>query len=210
MNTFLPRPLRCSLPVAIFIATVLAMLIGAPSGLFAQPNAYRVSVDVTGGYGFRISSSQPPELPELEETSGGVSGSLRALWCPEHLLRVGLDISFLPVSGMRAKNENSGQGSARISLVSLPVMGVLAMEKYGIDLSGGIGMILLRLDGKATNGERFHSDSWEIGYTFGAGYTWQYSERLGVGAEVKFIEFTDRPIGSVIAGLRLRWAMLKY
>ena len=186
------------------------MLIGTASGLLAQPNAYRVSVDLTGGYGFRISSSPPPQLPELEETSGGVSGSLRALWCPEHLLRVGLDISYLPVSGMRAKNENSRQGSANLSLVSWPVMGVVAMEKYGIDLSGGIGMILLRLDGKATNGERFHSDSWEIGYTFGAGYTWQYSERLGVGAEVKFIEFTDRPIGSVIAGLRLRWAMLKY
>ncbi|MCC7439191.1 MAG: hypothetical protein IT211_11915 [Armatimonadetes bacterium] len=205
MKNFIARHTRCGVLVAMVVAIVLGT-----SGLLAQPTDYRLSIDVTGGYGFRISSSPPPELPELEETSGGGSGSLRALWCPEHLMHVGLDISYLPVSGIRAKNEALRQGSANISLVSLPVMGVIAMEKYGIDLSGGIGMILLRLDGKAANGEQIHSESWEIGYTFGAGYTWQYSERLGVGAEVKFIEFTDRPIGSVIAGLRVRWAMLKY
>lgn len=189
---------------------LLSILLGIPSSLIAQQKNYQISANLTGGYGFRISSSPPPQLPELEETSGGISSSVRVLWCPEHLLRVGLDISYLPVSGIRAKNEDSRQGSANLSLISWPVMGIFAMEKYGIDLSGGIGMILLGVDGKAANGEGIHSESWEIGYMFGAGYTWQYSEQIGIGAEVKLVEFTDRPIGSLIAGLRVRWALLEY
>ncbi|KXK55612.1 MAG: hypothetical protein IPM61_01320 [Chlorobi bacterium] len=197
---------QCLLPLLLLIAAATTLPAQGPQ----QEQKYQISASLTAGYGFRISSSPPPQLPELEETSGGVSGVIRLMWCPEHLLRVGMDVGYLPVSGMHAKNEDSRQGSANLSLVSWPVMGVVAMEKYGVDLSAGIGMILLRVEGKAANGEQIHSEGWEIGYTFGAGYTWHYSERLGIGADLKMVEFTDRPIGSLIAGLRVRWALLEY
>jgi hypothetical protein len=212
---------RPSLSIFVLLSILLLgiLLVGSPSHLSAQLQEeskpiYRVETYGSGGYAFRLN---PPVVPQgLTYNDGGFGGIFRAMWRPEHLLSVGLEIGYLHVADVLTTPPPGplpGGGpfiSGSITLSATPIFLVFAMQKYGIDIGAGIGLYSLSVSGNQASGIPVESDGNEIGYMFLVGYTLPITRRLGVGAEVQLLEFTDRPIGLLVPQIRVRWILLEY
>lgn len=170
----------------------------------------RVQLTIGGGWGFRTSDINIPDN-QLHVSTRSPCASLRAMWKPEHMLSVGIESGYLPITQVEAKGtpqNDEDDGNANLS--AIPILATFAMDQYGIELAAGIGVYKLMVEGTSSKGKGIKNDALELGYSFSVSYTLELSSALGLGFNVKYFVFTDREIAMIAPQLSLAWTVLSY
>lgn len=189
---------------------LLALLCYASAHLSAQQDSvestrsdYRVIVQVQAGISnSRIDRTIKPEKSEY--TTTGLSGTIRLLWRPDHLLGIGMETGFIRISKLLIKEDNKLPPQSVVRLGAVPVLGVFSMEKYGVELSAGVGLYNYQVDA-IVGDDTPSSDQWEIGWMASVGYMYPLSRSWLVGADVRHYAIPERSVGGISANLRLQW-----
>ena len=190
---------------------IFAVLLGwgESYGQKGRDSLFQVRLAAGAGWGFRISEITIPNN-QIDVSTSCPAASLRLLWKPEHMLSVGIESGYLPITQVSSKaplKPNEADGNANLS--AIPILAVFSMEKYGFEAAAGIGVYQLMVSGKSNKGS-IENSAIELGYMFSGSYVFRFSSRIGAGIDLKYFAFTDREIAMLIPQLSFRWALLAY
>ena len=166
----------------------VALLLPAGSGLRAQTTdtSYAWILYAGGGYTRNISSFDFKPDGILQN---GLSGTVRLMWKPEHLLRLGFETGYHYVYGVKVESFTNefGTTDARSSMHVLPILLVFSMPVLqGFDVWAGVGAGLLtshvEFFGEATNASSYTP----YGYV-GVSYMYPVGEQVCVGGEARYM-----------------------
>ncbi len=143
-------------------------------------------------------------VDKAEYTRNGIDWSIRAVAQPDHLLGLGLELGSLHFSKLLVKNDATLPDGSTMSLSALPILGVFSMEKYGVELSGGVGTFLYQAELVAPGGTTTGQD-WEIGWCGGLAYRFEISHHWLLGLEGRYYTIPERSVGLFSGGLRIQY-----
>jgi hypothetical protein len=191
------------------IICLIVLLIS--SAAFCQMDSLiRVQLTVGGGWGFRTSELSIPDN-QLDISTRSPCASLRVMWKPEHMLSVGIESGYLPITQVEAKGPTqTDEDDGYANLSAIPILAMFAMDRYGLELAAGIGVYSLMVEGVSSKGKGIKNNALELGYSFSASYTLELSSILGLGFDIKYYVFTDREIAMIAPQITLAWTMLSY
>ncbi len=165
--------------------------------LSVSDKPYRIIVQASGG--LALSAARESILPVPAEVHRmGLSGSLRLIWRPDHMLGIGLETGLGHIV-----SATSSVTDIEMETLSAPALLVFVMEKYSADLSISFGWhryIVYR------SGVHL-SSSWEMAYGVGVGYTFEFGESIGIGAELKAQVLQERNLLLLQPQLRFQWTI---
>ncbi len=166
---------------------------------------YRLMLITTGSAtASRVDRSLEVDKAELSRSS--LAFSARIMLQPDHLLAVGLESGWLPISHMLVKSDATLAAGTTLTLSAIPLLCVFSMEKYGVEISGGVGSFSYRVDVES-QASTITSSDWEIGWCAGAAYRMGITKSLLIGAEARVYAIPERSVTVSCAGLRLQYQL---
>jgi len=151
-----------------------------------------------GGAGYVRNISQFDITPEGLQRNG-FGGTLRVMWKPEHLLRLGLETGLTQVYYIKTENIQTDFGSTDFtsSMNAVPILLTLSMPLTDrLDIYGGMGSFLLYSNTESF-GSSVTASAMSIGFSLGASYMTPLEGDWGIGAELKWYhmdKFSDDTI----------------
>ncbi len=191
--------------ISIIVLLLLAMFF--PSFSQAQLPAsdsmphFRIGLELGGGYGFKLSSTNT--LPG-NYSSGGFNTNIRLKWGSHNSFGAGLETGWLPISSLSSSNTSTEFGTTNIeaSLNAVPLLFVLALQRFNVQIHGGVGYYNVRA--KATVFEStIESSEWDFGYILAIGYVYPISPAYKLGAEIKWNNISEVQISMLSTQVRL-------
>lgn len=138
--------------------------------------------------------------------------TFRFMWEPEHLLRLGIESGYLPLFYLETKFYDTvfGDTEAELSLNSVPIMGVFAMEVVeNFEVFGGVGGFILISE--VTSFDNYVlSTSWSNAYELGFSYLYPISKKLKLGGEVKSYYITKLENYDLVFHVALKYTFFSY
>ena len=138
--------------------------------------------------------------------------TFRFMWEPEHLLRLGIESGYLPLFYLETKFYDTvfGDTEAELSLNSVPIMAVFAMEVVeNFEVFGGVGGFILISE--VTSFDNYVlSTSWSNAYEFGLSYLHPISKKLKLGGEVKSYYITKLENYDLVLHVSLKYSLYSY
>ncbi|HEY6170923.1 MAG TPA: hypothetical protein VIX80_01570 [Candidatus Kapabacteria bacterium] len=191
------------------VVVILSLIFCTASSYAQEGRLHHVRLILGGGYGFRLGAAAE-STNEVDISTTSPAAMLRVMWKPEHLVSVGIETGYIPVSQANSKGQiKPGEVDGNAQLTAIPAMVVFSMEKYNVELAAGIGMYSLQLYGKSSKNIVVENSALEMGYMFSGAYSIPMGD-FSLGLEIKYYGFTDRDIAMLIPNLRLRWNMFTY
>jgi len=136
----------------------------------------------------------------------------RLMWQPEHILRIGLESGYLPLYYLETKFYDTvyGDTDAELSLNSVPIIAVFAMEVYdNFEIFGGIGGFIL-ISRVSSFGNTVGSTSWSNAYELGMNYLYPVSEKLKIGGELKSYYILRLENFDLVFNVMFRYTLFSY
>jgi len=138
--------------------------------------------------------------------------TFRFMWEPEHLLRLGIESGYLPLFYLETKFYDTvfGDTEAELSLNSVPIMAVFAMEVVeNFEVFGGVGGFILISE--VTSFDNYVlSTSWSNAYELGFSYLYPISKKLKIGGEVKSYYITKLENYDLVFHVALKYTFFSY
>lgn len=203
----------------LYVALLTVLLAGMAQLVQAQADSadtkrgpYTVVITVGGGLSYYSTHlGVPPTLQEPGVQRLGTPVTLRAMWYPDHRLRLGLETGIVPMYSY--KGTASGE-QARVGVSAVPVLIVFSMPlawlsgterslARRLSVSGGSGAYILRsnLDYAGS----VNSNRLSVGWMLGGSYTQPISRRFRVATEVKWYNVTATEDAAFVVQLQLVW-----
>ena len=169
---------------------------------------------ITAGGGLSYYSTHlgvPPPLEQLRVSRFGIPATFRAMWYPDHRLRIGLETGWLPMYSYRGMAAGE---PARVNVEAIPILLVFSMPlawlsgterslTRRLSISGGTGAYVtqsrLRYAGVATENEV------SLGWMVAGSYTQPISRRFRIATELKWMDATATEDAAFTAQLQLVW-----
>lgn len=198
------RPLRISAAVLVCCLAGFAV----PGDLRAGTpgdSTYSLVAYIGGGLArYIVAPGGPPPGVPVEYTRTGLSGTVRVMWHPDHLLRLGLESGWASFYSYKFGTQPSGE----VSLSAVPLLVVWSMNVLGVDWFVGSGYYRLNssLDFKGT----VDVQTWSLGWMAAASYTHPLSESLGLAGEVKWMNATEHADAALNIQVQLVWKLLEW
>ena len=195
--------------IILFLATLLAFSLNT-SELKAQESdsLYHVNFDFGIGPAMYLTNMNYENL----YGSYPFVVTFRFMWQPEHLLRLGIEAGYLPLFYLETKFYDTvfGDTEAELSLNSIPIMGVFAMEIVeNFEISGGIGGFILISEVTSFN-NYIVNFSWSNAYELGFSYLHPLSKKFKIGGEVKSYYITKLENYDLVLHLAFRYTLFSY
>ena len=200
--------MSANLPRVLIAAVLLsALLAGVAAGQTQKVEAgpYSLVVYVGGGLGYYpITPGLPPADLPSDLTRFGGSGTVRVMWHPDHLIRLGLETGWTMLYSYRLTQPPPGE----LHLSAVPLLWVMSMEVFGINLFAGSGYYLLNsnLQYEGT----VNVQTWSLGWMLAASYVRPISENLGIAGELKWMNASEHEEASVALQVQLVWKFLEW
>lgn len=160
-----------------------------------------------GGPGYYVSNSGAP--PYLSRKISNLShvASIRLMWHPDHLLKVGVETGHLTFYSYRFRDSVNREGVVKLKAVPALIVWNMAVTKR-LNLFAGSGVYFLRTNldyrGKTT------SKKLSIGWMAAASYIYPLSATTGLGAEAKWMNASETSNGILSVQLQLVWKFLNW
>jgi len=138
--------------------------------------------------------------------------TFRLLWKPEHLLQLGLEFGSLPLFYLEKKFYDTmfGDTETKLSLKSVPIMGVFSMEILkNFEIIGGIGGFVLFSEVSSFNNHVVNT-SWSNAYELGASYLYPLKNNLKIGGEAKTYYIARLENYDVVIHFTMRYTFYSY
>lgn len=139
-------------------------------------------------------------------------GTLRIMWEPEHLVRIGLETGFIHLYYIETKVIDSLYGStdAVLNMSSVPIMAVFAMEVTpNFEIIAGVGGFILTSEVISFD-NRTVSSSWSNAYVLGMSYLRPYTSKLQAGVELKSYYISRLQNYDLALLMSIKYSMLSF
>lgn len=147
------------------------------------------------------------QVDKGEYSSMGLLRTFRAVWRPDHLLGMGIETGILPVSSLTIKQDVTLPTGSTINLKAVPLLLVFSMEKYGIELSSGVGIYNYQVQADIPNKESTVSNQWEIGWMLNVGYCYPLTHSLGIGGDIRHYVIPERSLLLTSLSVKFQWQL---
>lgn len=162
---------------------------------------------VSGGSAYYLSSSGFPAYLRPQVTKWNPVGTVRIMWHPDHLLKVGLETGRITFYSYKLEDSTGREG--RIALQATPILLEWSMSlKDRINIFAGSGLYILNssLD---YQGETKNTKL-SVGWMAAVSYIYPLGKTVGLGAEAKWLYASETANGSIGGQLQLVWRFLKW
>jgi hypothetical protein len=194
-------------------AILLALLLCAAGVAFAPQlhagtpgdGTYSLVAYIGGGYSHYVTTpGGPPSDIPVDHTKSGFAGTVRVMWVPDHLIRLGLESGWTTFYSYKFGAQSDG----KMSLTGVPLIVVWSMNVLKVDLFAGAGYYHLNsnLDYHGT----ITGHTWSLGWLAAASYTHPLSENLGVAGEVKWMNAVENQDAVMTIQVQLVWKFLEW
>jgi len=168
---------------------------------------YSVTTYISLGYSRFIS-----ELDDNDLDKNGLSGTIRLMWEPEHLLSIGIESGYLQLYNFNSKvslgNENIFNVSSELTAV--PILSIFSMEIFNnLKLSIGSGIFILLSNVDVLN-NLVNSNQVSTGVLAGGSYLYPISHTISLGGEVKYYHINKIEDGDLTLQFSLQYRFLTY
>ncbi len=198
---------RHTLRLLCLLSCVMTSLFtGTPACAQPHPDS-SYAVVLYGGAGLTryVAAINTPVGVRASLHPGGAAFTLRAMWYPDHLLRVGIEtgwVRFYSYTLHGAADGNLTTSAAPLLLVfSMPVT-----ERLNAYVGGGGYYVSSKLDFEGVVRETKFSQ----GYMLGASYHFPLNETLGLAAELKWYNASQFEDGTFCAQAMIVWRCLSW
>lgn len=178
---------------------------------------YAVVLTVDGGLSYYLAPvGMPPGLEQVAARRTGVPVTFRAMWHPDHRLRIGLETGFVPMYSYRAtvSRATAAGERAEVAVSSIPILLVFSMPLAWLSgtersiarrlaVSGGTGAYVV--NSRLAYAGRVESNRLNIGWMLAGSYTQPISRRFRVATEVKWYSVTATKDDVLTVQLQLIW-----
>ena len=152
-----------------------AILSLAVTAVYSQQvtKPFYLLIDGGVGYARNISPGVPPTSSSgADYTNGGITGLFRIRGSKSDFITIGLESGWQHISSVSQQNaQAAGFGSTNItgSLNAIPIMGVVTIQDYNIQLHGSFGFYRL-ISTITVFGSTVTSAVWDMAFCIAAGY----------------------------------------
>lgn len=165
----------------------------------------KLTAYIGGGISFYQGTPGTPSGLAATVTRIKPAATLRVMWKPDFLLRLGLESGL--VQFYSYKIDDNGIKSST-SVEAVPILLVFSMPvTRNFNLYSGTGTYIMRsvlnYDGKVT------TTGLSLGWMAAAAYDFPISPTLGINAEIKWHKAVPTRDGSLNAQVQLRWDFLR-
>lgn len=194
--------------ILLLLATALPLAASAQTGEVPVPaghdSTYSLVVYAGGGWGQYIATpGAPADLP-VDYVKGGVAGTVRLMWAPDHLLRLGIETGWTTMYSYDIKDATGG----KLTLGAVPLLLVWSMQFDRFHVFAGTGYYQLtsHLDyGTSTN-----VTTWSLGFMLAGAYEYKLSDNFGLVGELKWMNATEHEDAVLSAQVMLSWRFLRW
>lgn len=168
---------------------------------------YALVLYAGGGLSYYLSAGGAPKYlqPDLKKFSP--MGSLRLMWHPDHLIKVGVETGRLTFLNYTAKDSAGNVAKVQTNAVPLLIEWTMALTKrFNVFAGSGVYFLTTNLDyaGKST------SSKLSIGWMAAASYIHPLSRNLGLGTELKWMDAAESTDGALCLQLQLVWKFVRW
>ena len=168
---------------------------------------YALAAYFGGGMSYYLSNGGAPSYLQPAVHKFNPVGTLRVMWFPDHLLKVGLETG--QVTFYRYDLKDSAGKSGKISLNATPILLEWSMSlKKHLNIFAGSGIYLLNT--KLDYAGEVTSKKLSVGWMAAASYIYPIGSQTGLGAEVKWLYAAETSNGSICGQLQLVWRFLRW
>ena len=166
---------------------------------------YSLNVFVGGGVSFYVADAGTAADLQSQVSKTHPIGTLRIMWYPDHLLRVGLETGITNLYSYNIQDSLSGS----ISEQAVPLLLVFSMPiTKRINLFAGLGgyFITSKLDfeGKTQSG------TYSLGWMAAGSYEYPINDKLGLAGEMKLLNAFETKDISLSFQIQLRWKIMEW
>ncbi len=194
--------------------TLLAALMVCSTGLAIVPQlragtpgdgTYSLVAYVGGGLSnYATSVGGPPAGVPYDVSRAGFAGTVRVMWHPDHLIRLGIESGWTKFYQYTFGSQNQGE----MVLSGVPLLAVWSMNVLKVDLFAGAGYYYMNsnLNYQGT----VNAYTWSLGWMAAASYTQPLSDKLGVAGEIKWMNPVESQDAVVTLQVQLVWKILEW
>lgn len=211
--------MRVYLPIiALFVYLFVGSLstngqpIQMPDSIASKRGPYTIVVTAGGGLSYYATHLGVPNAIEQTHLSRfGVPGSLRAMWYPDHRLRLGIETGWTTMYSYRGQVAND---PVHVYVSAIPVLLVFSMPLAW--LRGTDRTLTRRLAVTAGTGAYFNysrldyvgtatANTTSLGWMAAASYTYPIGRRFRVAGELKWFDAVAAENAAFTAEVQLVW-----
>ncbi|RYZ21760.1 MAG: hypothetical protein EOO16_11735 [Chitinophagaceae bacterium] len=162
---------------------------------------------INGGAGFFFSGRGAPDYlrPALRRVNP--VGTVRILWHPDHLLKVGLESGYIKFYEYGLKDSVGNNGKVSLEAVPLLLVWSMSLSKH-VNIFAGSGGYFLKTNldymGKST------ARKFSVGWMAAASYIWPIGKNAGLGTEFKWLYAAETSNGNLCLQVQYVWKFAKW
>lgn len=177
--------------------------------LFGQKEEAEYKVNIIGGLGYGVFMT---DLDTEGMNKSGFNGSIRFMWEPEHLLRLGIETGYLQFYSLSQSNVDTEYGKTDIEsrLTAIPFLFMFSMEifeNFELNIGNGFYSLTSTVD---SYGNKVSSTQLSTGLLVSGSYYYALNESLSLGGEVKWNYVQKINDGSLSLQFLIKYAIVRY
>jgi hypothetical protein len=166
---------------------------------------YSLNVFAGGGVSFYVADPGSPSGLKSQVSQTHAIGTLRVMWYPDHLLRIGLETGITDFYSY--KIQDSVSGSLVVQAVPLLLVFSMPITKHiNVYLAPGGYFITSKLNYKGYT----RSGTFSLGWMVAGSYEYPINDKLGVAGEVKLLDAFETKDASLSVQIQLRWKFMEW
>ncbi len=191
-----------------FFILIIIILAFVPQ-LFAQNDESKYSVNAIAGAGYGIFFT---DLNSKGLNNHGFNGSLRIMWQPEHLLRIGLQSGFIQFYSSSQSNVDTDFGVTDIEtkLTAMPILAVYSMlifDQFEVNIGAGPYILYSTVN---SHDNKVTSTQLSSGFMLSGTYFHSINHSISIGGELKWDYVNKINDGSLSLQFILKYILLEY
>jgi hypothetical protein len=168
---------------------------------------YALVLYAGGGLSYYFSTGGAPTYLQPDLRKFSPVGTVRLMWHPDHLVKVGLETGRMTFLNYTARDSVGNIAKVQTNAVPLLVEWTMALSKrFNLFAGSGVYFLTTNLDyaGKAT------SKKLSIGWMAAASYIHPLSKNVGLGTELKWMDAAESTDGAFCFQVQLVWKFLRW
>lgn len=188
------------------LGLVLSACARTPARGDEKPDSgFALVVSGGGGLSVYVAAINPPADIPSTVRRGGLSGSLRVMWYPDHLLRVGIESGWTRFFSYSLKKGSEGN----LYLSAIPLLLVFSMpvtSRLDLFLGAGGYWVFSDLSYETT----VHVTEFSQGWMLAGAYRFPLSHSLDLAAELKWFNASQFEDASMTVQAHLVWRAFEW
>ena len=168
---------------------------------------YALVAYMGGGIGYYAVNAATPASVTAKTNRLGFVGSIRILWHPDHLVRIGFETGHMNFYSYTFRDSVGNTGKTSVSGVPLLLVASMPLTKrWNVFAGAGFYNLTTKLDYFGKN----DSHKLSVGWMMAASYIYPLSEKLGLATELKWMDANETVDASICLQLQLVWKLFTW